>query len=102
MHKRILSTFLNEPSRTDLDDLLTRSDGLSSLTDDFVSFLHPPQDLLELRETLEKMTSNVSRFKDLFAAAQGKDATWRETFDRQFEQSKDALETLITVQIKQL
>lgn len=102
IHTRVLSTLLHEPSRTDLDDLLAQSDNLSALTDDFVSFLHPPQDFLELRQALEKMASTVSRFGGLFATAQGKDAIWQDTFDRQFEQSKDALDTLITVQIELL
>lgn len=83
-----------------MDDLLSKSDQICSLTDDLVSFLDAPQDPYELKKVFEEIALIVAHFQDLFVNAQGKDALWRETFRKQFEQSLSGLKSILAVRIQ--
>ena len=85
--------------KIDLDSLLSSSDELCSLVDDFVSALDPPQDLSEVQSIMKAIMLIIETLELPFAGAQGKDARWIQTFRKQFEQSITELQNAVLNEI---
>jgi hypothetical protein len=96
LHKRVLSTILLDSSRDDLDDLLLVSDDLCSCTDDFVASLDSPQELYDVKAAVDKVEGVLIPFRDkLRAITQKKEVIWLATFEKQFQQAIDSLQSLL-------